>query len=360
MTRFMRTLLVASAIVFASAAAHASLVYTFMDLAPTGANTYSRAYSINNRGQIIGSSDSTVNPPADIILWQLEVSRVLGPLSPCASSLKINDRGQVATMESNAVIIDTRTGITQTLNGVGIFSSATGINNHGLAVGYERTATGNDRAFLWNPSIGNGRQAVRDLGSIGGQPTDWSDAEAINDRGEIVGESQDASGHYHAFVWNNGFMTDIGTAFTANSVAYGINDKGTVIGWVLNGSVTGFIWMNGQITMLPFIPTSINNDGEIVGFSDTGFFPIGTPYLYEAGSITDLNSVVSEVPGTLINAFDINDEGQIVGGYRTSDGAEHGYLLTPCPEPPTSILLFLALSIGIGAYRKIGNRRMEA
>jgi probable HAF family extracellular repeat protein len=358
-------------VAFAGALVSAATMYTFSDLAPANASTYSRAYSINDRGQIVGFSDNDTGP-AEITLWQGTTTSTLGVLDPRASAFDINDHGQVVTMENNAVLINSRTACAETFNGAGLYSSATGINNRGFVVGYRRTAAGNDRALLWNPRTGNGPDAARDLGSIGGKPSDWSDANAINDRNEIVGESQNAAGQFHAFIWN-GVMTDIGTSFGANSAAYDVNDKGIVIGWILTGHVTGFLWMNGQITMLPFMPTSINDRGQIVGFSDTSTFPVGTPWLYENGISIDLNTVVPSIPGSIVNVFDINNAGQIVGGYRTLDGTEHGYLLTPTlrssehgylvtavPEPSTiGLLLFGLIAFSLGRKYEVCRSRPD-
>jgi probable HAF family extracellular repeat protein len=47
-----------------------------------------------------------------------------------------------------------------------------------------------------------------DLGLLGGST---GTASAINRRGQVVGASDIASGGQHAFLWQNGTMTDLGT-----------------------------------------------------------------------------------------------------------------------------------------------------
>lgn len=58
-------------------------------------------------------------------------------------------------------------------------------------------------------------------------------------------------------------------------------------------------------------------------------------------TIIDLNDLLVNGAGwELIEAADINDVGQIVGQGRIN-GAEHGFLLTPVPEPAALGLLTL-------------------
>jgi probable HAF family extracellular repeat protein len=49
---------------------------------------------------------------------------------------------------------------------------------------------------------------ITNLGDFGGEYTYASD---INDSGEIVGNSTTADGNSHAFRWQNGTITDLGT-----------------------------------------------------------------------------------------------------------------------------------------------------
>ncbi len=66
-----------------------------------------------------------------------------------------------------------------------------------------------------------------DLGTLGGSR---SGATGINDRGQVVGMSETASGAEHAVLWEQGTMTDLGTLGGNWSRAYGINDRGQVVG----------------------------------------------------------------------------------------------------------------------------------
>src|SRR5437899_360015 len=83
------------------------------------------------------------------------------------------------------------------------------------------------------------RWVITDLGTLGRRYRD-SGASAINERGQVVGDSATASGKQHAFLWQNGKMTDLGTlgrAYT-DSGAVAINDRGQVVGTSFTATVT--------------------------------------------------------------------------------------------------------------------------
>jgi len=68
------------------------------------------------------------------------------------------------------------------------------------------------------------------LGTLGGG---YSNANDINDSGQVAGESETATGDVHAFITAEGGMgmRDIGTLGGRSSAALGINDSGQVVGW---------------------------------------------------------------------------------------------------------------------------------
>lgn len=81
---------------------------------------------------------------------------------------------------------------------------------------------------------------MKDLGTLGGEES------YAYDKGQVVGYSQVVgSTSYHAFIWENGIMKDLGTPRGEISCAYGINEKGQVIGYsevVGSSQRHAFIW----------------------------------------------------------------------------------------------------------------------
>jgi probable HAF family extracellular repeat protein len=102
---------------------------------------------------------------------------------------------------------------------------------------------------------------MQDLGSLGGTfATPGSFAygplgQVMNERGDVVGTSNlpgDAS--WHAFLWSNGHMIDLGTLGGSKSEAVSINDQGQVVGraWLTDTPQVrhGFLWEKGTMTDL--------------------------------------------------------------------------------------------------------------
>jgi probable HAF family extracellular repeat protein len=146
-----------------------------------------------------------------------------------------------------------------------------GQNDAGQLVGEYRTG-GATRAFLWDWG------KTVDLGTLGGR---YSHVQSINALGQVVGVSQTAGGDYHAFLWKDGQMQDLGS----------------------------------------MEPIRINNFGQVLGLS----FPdgqAGHPVLWQQGTTADLGTL----GGRVTDAVDLNDLGQVVGASLTADNFAHAFL----------------------------------
>jgi uncharacterized membrane protein len=89
-------------------------------------------------------------------------------------------------------------------------------------------------------------------------------------------ESGTATGEYHAFLWDQGVMTDLGMPVGGvGSVGWVINTVGEMIGTYgdENGDDQVFVWAKGVMTGLPALggggslPAGINDVGQIAGSS---------------------------------------------------------------------------------------------
>ena len=69
---------------------------------------------------------------------------------------------------------------------------------------------------------------MTDLGKFPGTHSQISQANAINDKGQVTGYSYTSSGEYHAYLYDGGRMTDLGVpaGFNGSSYGFAINNKG--------------------------------------------------------------------------------------------------------------------------------------
>src|SRR5215211_3543219 len=115
--------------------------------------------------------------------------------------------------------------------------------------------------------------SITDLGTLpGGDSFDSSTASGINDRGQIVGQSDTPSFELHAFLWEDGKMSDLGTLPGGRSRALDINDLGQVVGssHTASGAFHAFLWEKGKMSDLGTLPgggfstaEAINNRGQV-------------------------------------------------------------------------------------------------
>jgi probable HAF family extracellular repeat protein len=97
-----------------------------------------------------------------------------------------------------------------------------------------------EHGFLWDATNG-----MQDLGTLSRAKP--SAAFGINNSGQVVGFSYTASGQAHAFLWQNGTMSDLNDLIPPGSgwdlgAAYAINNAGQIVGvGVHNGQGRAFL-----------------------------------------------------------------------------------------------------------------------
>jgi probable HAF family extracellular repeat protein len=263
--------------------------YTVTDLGTLGGDE-SEAHAVNDKGQVVGWSRLPHDP-------------TYGGQPQHAF---IYDQGTISDLGTLG----------------GHWSTAHGINNTGWVVGRSQitTGTGVIHAFLYRDG------AMYDLGTLGGTN---SLAYDINEKGDIVGYSNTASGGTHAFLYSNGVMRDLGTLGSDFSVAYAINDNGVIAGWSQDASnvVHGFRYSAGTMLNLGRggYGYDIDNKDQVVGVISipSASAPLGDPraFLYD-GSIQNLGTL----GGNFSEADGINERGKIVGHSQIS-GANYAAFL---------------------------------
>ncbi len=333
-------LMIALAISFTAATATTSFYYDVTDLGTLPGDTGSTAYSINEAGQIVGSSYNTTTGANHVFLWQ---SGKMAPLPNLgiknSIAWSINNKSQiVGELTTSTGSLHAFLWQDDTLSDLGTLTGYTNsiaysINDRGQVTGYAYNGigTGSRQAFLWQPNRG-----MKKLKSLSGNE---SVAYGINNRGQVVGDSRISTGAVHIVLWQNRKINDLGTFNGKSSGGNDINNRGQIIGtsgenintersfWLHNSTIKELGTITGYDKTRAI---HINDAGKIVGFAFNGSnIYSGHAFVGNNIRIRDLNSLLPANSGWVLNvALDINNKGQIVGG-GTLNGQYRAFLLTP-------------------------------
>ncbi|MEC4893900.1 MAG: PEP-CTERM sorting domain-containing protein [Oscillatoria sp. PMC 1051.18] len=329
-----------------------------------------RPLDINDSGQIIGISDN------QNLLWENGNFTNLTNIGATA----INNNGQIVGVANNRLFLRQTNGDINSFTAPVCFST--------FPCPYVRAYDLNDRGQILTtindiPVAGNDYLALNLLNLDGTLTEISSSFDPVNRlyNATLNNESQVAYSSIYrygsnAFVWDNGVNTELSFPDrNPNLFSYArandLNEQGKVVGWTgyldynpyTGISANATLWENpldnpnggidlGTLGGIYSVANAINNLDQIVGTSDTSPSSDLQAFLWEEGTMFNLNNLLlQDLDFDLSEAYLINNKEQIVASSNVN-GENRYYLLTPTetvPEP-SSILSLLAFgSLGVAS-----------
>ncbi len=287
-------LVISPAVQVAPAVAASSLTFVTLDF-PGAVST--RARGVNNAGQVVGYYVDVAGRTHGFLYsggtFTTLTINIPGVAIINSQATGINNLGQiVGTYDNHGFLLSGGAATTIDVPGAR-FTNPMGINDSGQIVGRycDQCFFGIAKGFLY--SGGTFQTIPNAPGALPGA----TDAEGINNAGQIVGAFETGDGRVHGYLLSGGAFTTIDFPGALGTYAFGINKSGQVVGMALYVSPTffvhGFLFSGGTFTI-------IDPPGAVqIPYQDT------------------------------TAAMGINDSGQIVGFYKDSTFKDHGYLASP-------------------------------
>lgn len=338
------------------------LRYTLTDLGTLG-GTFSQAFGVNDKGWVVGFATTEGDISVHAFLWRRGVMTDLGTLGgsdplPYSVAGSINNRGEIVGFSETSIAdplgenfcgdflvclpVVWRRGEITTLPTLGGNNGvANGINNRGQVIGHTETARLDPTCDP--PQVLNYQPVIWEKGYVHKLPTIPGDPDGfvntINDKGQAGGDTVACNlSSGHPVLWQNGKATAI-----TGMEPVDINNRGeaTGTGGDANGVQHAALWKKGVVTILETLPdaaeshgNSINDKGQVTGQScSANGWPDCTVFVWQNGIVRDLNALAT--PGSSLFALDtgrMNARGQIVGFAVTDAGDGHAFLATPCDQ----------------------------
>jgi len=229
-----------------------------------GKNSWTNYGGINDRGEAVGLSETSVPDPDGEDFCGFGTKRTCLPF---------------LWRDGHMMALPTLGGN----NG-----QASAINNRGQIVGISETTVpdsgcpASKPGKIISPAFWE-KGEVRSLPTLAGDPDGF--VQGINNRGQAVGSSGTCTNiATHAVLWDNDVAVPLSDLGHDGSDAYAINDRGQIVGYVSShdgSTIFAAIWQNDGVTIIPTLPedsaafaTGINNRGQVVGST---FTPLAGP-----------------------------------------------------------------------------------
>lgn len=261
-----------------TSAAFAQPRYSVEVLAPLPGGTFSKAFDINELGDVAGTANDAMGQRA--VVWN--------PVPVVIPALP----GDIA-------------------------AEARGINCKGQVIGTSWLPSGHSRPFFWSsPDSPIALELGTEIDGVGSD---------LNEAGQAVGTFNSHTG----FLYEDGLMTPLNPLFLPNgpASASGINESGVILGSSTNTQGTGWVWTRWDA----LVPSEgavlsggsnswgskLNCLGHSTGTSQsaTGF----RAFLHDGTSMVDCGTIPSALG---IFGYGINDLDTVVGSAQTPSGME--------------------------------------
>ena len=280
---------------------------------PYSYDAFSYAEALNNLGEVIGWGPYTFDWKWNSISGEISGAQIF--------PVDINDHGEIVGSSSNnnggwIAYLSNSTGLIDLGKLQGdAWASPCAINNSGQVVGDSARDGAYVRPFIWD-RINGMRQLAIPEGFVQGC------AYGINDSGIVAGKIIKADWTDVAAYWNS--PTDVhiigSTGDGDRSEALGINSSGQIVGRMRSASTDwrACIWdIHGNVQVLGTLPgcdssgaAAINDKGQVAGTSEG--YGISRAFIWDCvNGMRDLG----DWDGGASYAADINNNGQICGSY---------------------------------------------